>query len=117
MSISGLEPVYSTSERAQISDTQVHTYRAVLAVELAHNQTRHLILISILRAKDKKLFMKSLIDEEEIQVGQSDYKDLLIDKDTYIPNNDIEVEIEKDKEEILHTDLEEASKESESVDK
>ncbi|HOD92731.1 MAG TPA: prolipoprotein diacylglyceryl transferase [Clostridia bacterium] len=76
-----------------------------------------LILISILRAKDKKLFMKSLIDEEEIQVGQSDYKDLLIDKDTYIPNNDIEVEIEKDKEEILHTDLEEASKESESVDK
>lgn len=51
-----------------------------------------LILISILRSKDKKLFMKALIDEEEIQVGKSDYKDLLTDKDTYIPDNNTENE-------------------------
>ena len=46
-----------------------------------------LILISILRSKDKKLFLKSLIDEEDVLVGQSDYKELLVDRDTFVPED------------------------------
>jgi hypothetical protein len=55
-----------------------------------------LILITILRSKDKKLFMKALMDEDDLSVGKSDYKDLLKDKDTYIPEEENEVKIDSD---------------------
>ena len=71
-----------------------------------------LIIISVLRAKDKKLFIKALLDEEETDIGKSDYKDLFLDKDTYVSEKNTEETTEKQQsEENIVSD------EEQSVDK
>ncbi|MFA7673814.1 MAG: prolipoprotein diacylglyceryl transferase [Clostridia bacterium] len=81
-----------------------------------------LIIISIMRAKDKKMFLKSLVDDQEIEVGTSEYKDILVDKETYIPdeNNDIKNvkdELTEEKEVDTKTaDMEQSVKDEREVD-
>ncbi len=69
-----------------------------------------LLIISILRAKDKSLFLKALIDEDETRTGHSDYKELFEDKDTYIGSKE---ETEDEAEEGTEVDKEDLGSEEE----